>query len=337
MQQAKYSIILPVKNGGQHVKECVNSILNQTYTGFTLHVLDNCSTDGTGDWIQSLTDERIIYLPSATPLTIEENWGRIKDIGKNEFITLIGHDDILLSHYLETMEQLIADNPAASLYQTHFNYIDSNGIVIKPCKPMPEKEDGPAFLKNFLTNTVDIMGTGFMMRSNDYDAVGGIPVFYPNLLFADLELWIRLTAIQYKATATTTAFCYRLHQSTTKTTPDIKLQLAFEQCIFFLEKLKAKGDVYDKVILQEGVAFINHQCMSLSHRLLRTPLQNRNGLTVAAFVKKCKAYADRLVPGNEYDPGKEFKIKLAAIVDSNTVFRKLFLGIKKIYAKPLYS
>jgi glycosyltransferase involved in cell wall biosynthesis len=337
MQQAKYSIILLVKNGGAYVKECVNSILNQTFTAFTLHVLDNCSTDGTGEWIQSLTDERIIYLPAATPLTIEENWARVKDIPKNEFITLIGHDDILLPHYLETMDQLVTDYHDASLYQTHFYYIDRTSSVIKPCKPMPEKEDGPAFLKSFLTSCIDIMGTGFMMRSKDYDAVGGIPVFYPNLLFSDLELWVRLTGIHYKITAVTTAFCYRLHQSTTKTTPDVKLQLAFEQCVYFLEKLKAKGKDYDKVILQEGISFINHHCMSLSHRLLRTPVQNRKGLTVKAFVKKCKTYADMLVPGNTYNPNQQFKIRLAAIVDSNFIFRKLFLGVKKIYTKPLYN
>jgi len=337
MQQAKYSIILPVKNGGGYLKECVNSILNQTLAGFTLHVLDNCSTDGTGEWIQSLADERIVYIPSTTPLSIEQNWSRIKDIPKHEFITLIGHDDILLPHYLETMDTLIATYPGASLYQTHFDYIDNTGSVIKACKPMPEEEDGPAFVKSFLTGNVDIMGTGFMMRSKDYDALGGIPAFYPNLLFADLELWVRLTALQYKITAATTAFCYRLHQSTTKTTPDIKLQQAFEQCIFFLEKLKTKGEDYDKVILQEGISFINHHCISLSHRLLRTPLQNRDGLTVKAFVKKCKAYADMLVPGNTYNPASQFKIKLAVMVDSNFISRKLFLSVKKIYAKPLYN
>ena len=37
----KFSIILPVKNGGKYVKECVKSILFQTLNDFNLLVLDN--------------------------------------------------------------------------------------------------------------------------------------------------------------------------------------------------------------------------------------------------------------------------------------------------------
>ena len=91
----RFSIILPVKNGGSYVKECINSILKQTLRDFTLQVLDNCSTDGTREWIDSLKDERIVMYPAERPLTIEENWGRIKDVVKNEYITMISHDDIL--------------------------------------------------------------------------------------------------------------------------------------------------------------------------------------------------------------------------------------------------
>src|ERR1700691_5530373 len=107
----KYSIILPVRNGGEYVKLCINSILAQTIPEFNFLVLDNCSTDGTAEWIRSLNDNRIILFPASQPLTIEENWSRIKDIPKNEFITLIGHDDILLPNYLETMGSLIDKHP----------------------------------------------------------------------------------------------------------------------------------------------------------------------------------------------------------------------------------
>src|SRR5258708_17690386 len=114
----KYSIILPVRNGGEYVKECVKSILSQTYPHFNLLVLDNCSTDGTLEWILSLQDKRIIIYPSKAPLNIEQNWARIASVPKNEFMTCIGHDDILLPGYLEEMNSLIQKHPGASLYQT---------------------------------------------------------------------------------------------------------------------------------------------------------------------------------------------------------------------------
>ncbi len=103
----KFSIILPVRNGGEYVKECVGSILSQTLNDFNLLVLDNCSTDSTVEWLESLQDERITIFRSAVPLSIEENWGRIISIPKNEYITLIGHDDVLNPGYLKLMHALI--------------------------------------------------------------------------------------------------------------------------------------------------------------------------------------------------------------------------------------
>src|SRR5690349_11120594 len=110
---SRYTIVLPVRNGGEYVKECINSILSQTLTDFSLKVLDNCSTDGTPEWISSIQDPRISIHYSAKPLTIEENWFRITTIPKDEFMTMIGHDDILESNYLQVMEALIEKHPQA--------------------------------------------------------------------------------------------------------------------------------------------------------------------------------------------------------------------------------
>lgn len=71
--------------------------------------------------------------PSGKDSSIEENWNRIVTVPKNEFITLIGHDDLLHPDYLDTMDGLIQQHPSASfLYQTHFNYIDSSGQLVRP-------------------------------------------------------------------------------------------------------------------------------------------------------------------------------------------------------------
>src|SRR5690349_19976291 len=134
----KYSIILPVKNGGQFVKECIQSILNQTDHSFNVIILDSGSTDDTLSYIESLHDYRIELYTTNKPLTIEENWSRIKEVSKNEFITIIGHDDLLMPDYLKIMTQLIKAHPHASLYQTHFRFIDSNGNFVRSCKPMAE-------------------------------------------------------------------------------------------------------------------------------------------------------------------------------------------------------
>ncbi len=101
---ATFSIISPVRNGGDYVKECVNSILAQTLQDFNLVVLDNSSTDGTRK-LAGITERCASspFIKQTRSLSIEENWSRIKDVLRNEFMTMIGHDDVLLPHYLEEM------------------------------------------------------------------------------------------------------------------------------------------------------------------------------------------------------------------------------------------
>src|SRR5687767_11338859 len=260
----KFSIILPVKNGGSYVKECIESILNQSFRDFNLLILENCSTDGTAEYLQSLDDDRIVFYPASSPLTMESNWARITTIQKNEFITVIGHDDILHRNYLETMNLLIDHHPDASLYQTHFLYIDAAGAPVRPCQPMAEKLTASEFLAHQMTKTMDSMGTGYMMRSKDYDAAGGIPPTYPNLIFADYELWVRLTMRSYLAVSPEQCISYTLHENISKQTNGEAYMHAFGKYMLFLKQLKDKDSDVAAEINRHGKKMLLYFCESLS-------------------------------------------------------------------------
>lgn len=326
---SKYSIILPVRNGGNYLKECVHSILAQEYSDFNLIILDNNSNDGTSEWIESLKESRIIVYRSEESLGIENNWGRIRQVIKNEFITLIGHDDILLPGYLREMNELINKHPDASLYQAHYEFIDATGKFTGYCKPMDEIQYGHEFLACQLARTMDSMGTGYMMRSKDYDFLGGMPIHYPNLIFADYELWTRLSLISYKATSPKVCFKYRIHQSTSKLTNGDKYQQAFGNYIHFLADAAHKHPQVKAVIDKYGKEMLMYFCESLSHRLLKTPMSERK-IRVREFIDKCRAYASIIIPGQGFEPAEKFRIGIAEKIDSNVLARSLFTLFKKI-------
>ncbi|PMB08283.1 glycosyl transferase family 2, partial [Fischerella thermalis CCMEE 5273] len=56
----KISILLPVFNGQRYIRECINSILNQSFTNFELLISNDCSTDDSHNIIQEFSDPRII-------------------------------------------------------------------------------------------------------------------------------------------------------------------------------------------------------------------------------------------------------------------------------------
>lgn len=291
-------------------------------------MLDNCSTDGTREWLESLNDKRIIIHPSEKPLSIEENWARIKSIPKNEFITLIGHDDILCQNYLLVMNDLIQQHPSASLYQSHYQYIDSNGNVLRNCLPMDEVQRAYEFLALYMCNLIESTGTGYMMRSKDYDNCGGINPDYNNLIFADFALWIDLMKISYKATSFEIAFRYRIHDSVSKITNGDQYQQAFDKFLQFVIQKANEDDKIKMVSERYGKRFLMYFCEALSHRVLKTPRDQRQ-ITVRNLIKKYKNYATHLIPDQDFDPEKKFRINIAKVIDSTVVGRELFFFLKK--------
>ena len=212
VNEKPFTIVLPVRNGGEYIKECIASILAQRFEGFDLVVLENYSTDGTAEWLQTITDERVSVIPATKPLNIEENWARILEIKKNEYITTIGHDDLLDPDFFEIILRLMDSHPDAGLYMTHFRLIDKDGKFMKHCFPMPERETGAEYLASRLCSIRHSYGTGHVLRSQDHDRIGGMPS-YPKLLAADDALFIKAILGSYRATALDEAFSYRYHSA----------------------------------------------------------------------------------------------------------------------------
>jgi glycosyltransferase involved in cell wall biosynthesis len=325
----KYSIILPVRNGGEYVKELINSLLAQTLKDFNVIVLDNCSTDGTVQWLESLNDKRIVIHASASSLTIEGNWARVKDVPKNEFMTMIGHDDILFPGYLEAMDGLITKHPQATLYQTHYRYIDKDGAFIRNCLPMDEIQQAHEFLACQMCRTIDSTGTGYIMRSADYDRLGGIPVDYPNLILADYALWISLMLEGYKATTSKECFGYRVHDSVSRITNGMLYQQAFGKYVQFIKLQMANNESIREATHRYGKELLMYYCESLTHRLLKTPLADRS-LKVADYIRLCESYAEDLIPGQSFKPMEKFRIRIASQLDQSAIGRNLFNVVRKI-------
>ena len=328
----KFSIILPLKNGGEYARSCVNSILAQTCRDFSLIILDNCSSDDNLNWLRNLNDNRIIIHTSARPLKIEENWSRIKSVDKNEFMTMIGHDDILHPHYLKTMEMLIDKHPRASLFQTHFNYINEKGELLRACKPMEEIMTVAGFISAHCLQSLDSSGSGYMIRSVDYNSLGGIPTDYPGFIFADYELWINLISKGYLAISKDNCFSYRLNQSASQTMGAEKYQKSFFHYLDFLKEIMEKDMDCKKAVERDGIHLFNYYCRSLSHRLLKSSYRDRK-TKIWQFVNKCKEYAEFMIPNHPFHPYLNPSIMAAVFLD-NKPGKWLFKKARKYLGSP---
>ena len=330
-----FSIIIPFKTGKHYLLDCLQSVLAQDYPHFEIIILADITsnTDDALHAISDLNNPKISVLLSDKNLDILQNWGRIKDLDKKEYMTILGYDDILSKGFLSCINNSINTNPDASLYHTHFNYINSNSEAIKKCQPLPTQMTASDYLEYTLKESIDIMATGYVFRSKDYDAIGGIPTSYPNLIYADAQLWIELSKKGHLVVDPSIQFSFRIHSSVTKTSKDKILLDAFILFLDYLKGLKQESANFELIIQSNLTAFAESTTKAMAHRLLRTPKMNRQGLTIDKVANeiagKCKQME---VP---YSPFKIKSIQIARFIETTPLLNELFLIFKKIYKKPV--
>ena len=325
-----FSIIIPFKTGKTYLRECLHSALLQTHDDFEIIILaDNTSNqDGALDAVIALKDPRIRIEASIENLNILENWGRIKDLPKKEFMTILGYDDLLSKDFLKLISSMIQEDPEASLYHTHFNYIDAEGNTIKPCLPLPERLSADLYLALSLEDKISVMATGYVFRSEDYDRLGGIPTNYPNLIYADLQLWIVLSSISYLKVSPEIAFSFRIHASVTKTSKNRIILDAFVVYLKYLKQLQQSNPLFETALKNWGQAFVNNSTRALVHRLLKTEKKYRDQLSIQEIFNTLEPLVLDLRLA--FLPKQIKGIPPAVWIDRYDLIHHLFLSLQKL-------
>ena len=90
----KFSFILCVFNGEKTINNCINSILNQTYSDFELIIINDGSLDNTLNIINLIKDNRIKLVNQKNHgLSYSRNVG-IKN-SKGKYILFVDSDDTI--------------------------------------------------------------------------------------------------------------------------------------------------------------------------------------------------------------------------------------------------
>ena len=106
------SIILPAHNAGPYLRECVDSVLAQTWRNWELLLVDNGSTDGTAAIAASFTDPRInVLFEPVQGVSVARNKGLAAMSG--EFFCFLDADDRLPKDALRLRHDLFLRYPDA--------------------------------------------------------------------------------------------------------------------------------------------------------------------------------------------------------------------------------
>lgn len=192
-----FSVIMPLYNKAPYVRKAVESVVGQSFTDWELIVVDNGSTDGSGEIVAGITDSRIRIV------RLKENIGPggARNHGVSEstapWICFLDADDWWESTFLEEMVGLIARYPEAGIYGTGY-YIVKNGkkrtapIGVEATFIEGEINYCQVYAK---TLCMPLTSISVCMPRNIFEESGG---FEPHLrLGEDFDLWIRI-ALKHK-------------------------------------------------------------------------------------------------------------------------------------------
>ncbi len=177
------SVLIPTYNNARFVGEAIQSVLNQTYKNYEIIVIDDGSTDNTGD-IVARFNKRVKYIKQQNMgLSGARNTGILH--AKGEFFAFLDSDDLWTPLFLAASIAKIQEDKSVGLTYSWWDYIDENGIKL------PEQgkyiQRGNIFHELVISNRFPTISV--LVRKRCLDEIG----FFDESLTAleDWDLWLR--------------------------------------------------------------------------------------------------------------------------------------------------
>jgi glycosyltransferase involved in cell wall biosynthesis len=203
------SICVPTYNGASYLRECLDSILAQTFQDFEVLIVDDQSSDESYEIAQDYAtrDPRFRVLRNKENLGLVGNWNQCVLLAHGEWLKFLFQDDVLEANCLERMvaacspdasmvvckRKIIFEDESKSLQDGYLRFIEKCNLdrifygqtVISP------ESFSKAVFDHWLGNFVG-EPTAVLLHRSVFSRFG---LFNPHLIqMCDFEYWIRVAS-----------------------------------------------------------------------------------------------------------------------------------------------
>ncbi len=184
-KKPEVSVIIPTYNRAWVLKEAIDSVLAQDFKDFELIVVDDGSTDATGQILDAYDRELQVVRQSNLGVSAARNRGIAAAAGR--LVAFLDSDDLWMPHKLSRQVDFFNSNPAAMINQTEEIWL-RNGVRVNP-KNRHHKFSGMIFERSLALCLVS--PSAVMMKRSLFDEVG---LFDENLpACEDYDIWLRIS------------------------------------------------------------------------------------------------------------------------------------------------
>ena len=157
------SVALTTYNGMKYIKEQLDSIAGQIYTPEEVVIIDDCSTDGTYEYVCNYIRERNLSGWVVFQNPENQGWKRNFRIAfqkcRGDFIFLCDQDDVWHDYKIYEMKKVMEDNPCISLLVSNYSVMDIDREE-KVRIPGLNKNDGSVMRLPFQEHALTLMRPG---------------------------------------------------------------------------------------------------------------------------------------------------------------------------------
>lgn len=204
----KISVVMPVYNCGQFLKEALASLLIQTYDDFEIIAINDGSNDDSLDILKkfALLDSRIRIID-------QKNTGIVKVLNRGieqargDYIARMDSDDVSFPNRFSDQVKILDARPEVILVAGDFEVINHSSEFLYRELVLPENEA----LKRALYLRNPIAHGSTMFRKSTVKKAGGYrDLFGPT---EDVDLWMRLSHMGEFAATATHIYKWRMNQN----------------------------------------------------------------------------------------------------------------------------
>ncbi len=130
--QALISVIIPVYNVEEYLRECVDSVLKQTYENFEIILVNDGSTDSSGEICDEYVDkdERITVIHQKNGgLSVARNAGLSEANG--DYVYFLDSDDYIAENALELLIKIAEKDNSDIVFFDAVSFADTNDFTVK--------------------------------------------------------------------------------------------------------------------------------------------------------------------------------------------------------------
>ncbi len=130
----RVSVLLPLYNTKEeHLRECIESILAQTFSDFELIIVNDSPDNSQLDTIvSSYQDERIRYYRNSKNRGISATRNKMLDLAQGEYLAVMDHDDICMPTRFEKQVEYLDTHPHTGVLGTQAASIPAGKVLQTP-------------------------------------------------------------------------------------------------------------------------------------------------------------------------------------------------------------